>query len=290
MASKVAEIVTDQIIKFIEDGQTLPWQKPWRVDLQRNLNSKRPYRGINTLLLEMYSGANGYESNFWCTYNGAKKAGGSVKKGEKSHIVVFYKMIPKKMEDGDIDEEVTIPILRYYRVFNLDQCEGIEIPKQDDLDFVPDERAESVIANMPNPPSIKHGGNKAYYRPPTDSIQLPKREKFNTVDAYYLTAFHELVHSTGHENRLNRQEVMKTIVFGDTDYSKEELVAEIGAAMLGSYCNFDPSNLENSASYVESWLKKLKDDKGMIVSAASRAQKAYDYILGTEPEPVNNED
>jgi antirestriction protein ArdC len=279
--SKVHELITDKIIESIEAGNLPIWVRPWNVEGHKNFNSKRPYRGINRLLLEMYHMAHGYEYNYWVTYNGAKTAGGNVKRGEKSQIVVFYRQIPNKQEEPDEDGNYpTIPLLRYYKIFNLSQCEGIEVPEKELKEFDADERAEGIIDGMPNPPSFKLGGNSAYYSPPKDHVQLPKKQSFKTSDGYYCTAFHELAHSTGHTDRLNRKEVMESDLFGGIEYSKEELTAEISSAMLASHCEFDPSNVERSASYVGSWLKKLEDDKKMVIQAAAKAQQAVDYILG----------
>lgn len=281
--SKVHEIVTSKIIEHVENGNLLPWQQPWSVEPHRNLNSGHKYRGINTFLLQMYTMEKGYDSPFWCTFNGAKKAGGYPKKGESAHIVVFYKSIPKKLEDGSVSEDETVPLLRYYKIFNVEQCEDVEVPKLETVEFEANDRGEEIINYMPNAPVIKFGGASAYYIPKKDEVHVPKKEKFTAgADSFYLTTFHELVHSTGHESRLNREEVMETDKFAGEKYSREELTAEIGACFLGSHCGFDPSNLKRSASYVESWLKVLKDDSKMIVQAAAKAQNAADYILGED--------
>lgn len=281
MSSKVEEIIAEQIVDFQKETGKLIWEMPWNIYGQKNLNSKRAYEGIlNRMLLESYQILGGYSSNYWLTYKGAKKLGGSVRKGEKSHIVTFYKQL--EVDDKESDEKKTIPLLRFYKVFNVDQCEGIEAPEEETLEFEPNEKAQEIIDNMFNPPIIKHGGNAAYYQPQLDRVGVPESNHFHSSEAYYCTLFHELTHSTGHENRLNREEVMNTIKFGTEDYSKEELVAEIGAAILGSHCSFDPGNIKRSAAYTKSWLRKLEDEPKMIFQAARVSGKATDYILNEE--------
>lgn len=279
--SKVHEIVTDQILNFIKEEKVMPWQKPWNTTGHKNLNSKRGYNGINRLLLEAYAMRYNYTEPWWFTYKGAGQLGGNIKKGEKSHIIVFYKTL-KVEEDGD---EKSIPLLRYYRVFNYDQAEGdIKLPETKELDFKPVEKAEEVIKGMPNSPETKFGGDRAFYMPKTDKVGMPKKKDFKSVDGYYCTYFHELAHSTGHTSRLSRPDVMEAHMFGDEDYSKEELVAEISSAMLGAHCNLDPSNIQRATNYVGSWLKALNNDPKWIVQASAKAQKAVEYILDEEDE------
>lgn len=199
----VYEIITNKIIESLENG-VVPWRKPWNGCGPRNYKSNRIYNGINYFLLSMSS----YNSPYWLTFKQAQELGGSVKKGEKGSIITFWKI--NKYNKIGIDgkkEEKTIPMLRYYRVFNLEQCENVREIKgrfADKREFNAIEAAEAIIGNMPNKPIIGHGGNRAFYTPALDSVMLPEKENFKTDEGYYSTAFHELAHATGHESRLNR--------------------------------------------------------------------------------------
>jgi len=276
MANKIYEMVTDQIIAQLEKG-TVPWHKPWKTNHPRSLVGKRPYRGINTFLL----GMQGFDSPFWATFNQISKQGGKVKSGEKGTIIVFWKWIEEKDEDGNETGE-QIPILRYFRVWNTDQTTGLKVPDYgiNPEDFNPILEAETIIANMENAPNIEHGGDQAFYRPPTDLVNMPKPERFDSPEHYYSVMFHELAHSTGHQTRLNRTEVVNATMFGSTDYSQEELVAEMTTAMVCATIGISQPLIANQAAYIQSWLSKLKDDKRLLVKAGGRAQKAADYILG----------
>ncbi len=276
----VYSLVTDRILEALDNGVAV-WTQPWSVDAHKNMNSGRNYRGINQLLCQMYMDANSYEHNLWLTYKGAQKLEGNVKKGEKSHIVVLWKWIKKEAPEDAIDDEpITFPILRYYSVFNVDQCEGIEVPVLEARQINPNEEAEKVIAEYEDGPEITFGGSGAWYAPKKDVVNVPVQKSFVDDDAYYATLFHELGHSTGHESRLNRKGIMDTIRFGSEDYSQEELCAEICAAMLGAKTGIDPSTVDRAASYIDNWRKKLGEERKWIVNAAAQAQKAADYILG----------
>jgi antirestriction protein ArdC len=272
----VYEMVTERIIAALEKG-CVPWRKPWKnVGGPRNLQSKRPYRGINAFLLSLMP----YSSPYWTTFKAAKAAGGSVKKGEKGTIVVLW--TPIEIEDpNNPGQKKKIPYLKYYTVFNLEQCEGLTAPKNGEAvnDFEPVEEAQRVIDEMPNAPTIGFGGNRAYYRPMTDEVQLPVPEQFTERENFYATAFHELAHSTGHEKRLHR--IKDWSNFGSEPYAQEELVAEMTAAMVCGMVGIDPL-IEQSAAYIEGWLKALKGDKKFVVQAGSQAQKAADFILNRQ--------
>jgi len=271
--NKVYEIVTDKIIKELEAGN-IPWSKPWKSshDRPKNLVSKKAYQGINTILL----GMEGYKSPWWLTYKQAAKLGGNVKKGSKGAMVVFYKIYDKKKKDSDDTDR--IPVLRYYKVFNSQQCEGLNLPPEPEPPtFNPIDKAESIIAHCPDKPLVEFGFNHACYIPSEDKIQLPEKTAFNSNDEFYSTFFHELVHSTKHESRLNRNH--KTVSnFGSLDYSFEELVAEIGNSFLCSESGIEKT-FKNSVAYIKGWLKVLKDDSKMVLSAAGKAEKAANYIL-----------
>lgn len=279
--------VTDRIVTALEEG-TVPWRRPWiaGADSHRNPVSGTVYRGINPFLLELTSMERSYSDPRWLTFKQAKTLGGSVRKGERSTLVVFWKMLRGK--DAETGEERTIPLLRHYRVFNVAQCDGIDWPTEPEPEaFDPIERCESIIAAMPNRPTIGHGGDRAFYAPAMDAVQLPPFERFLSAESYYATAFHELAHSTGHASRLNRAELAGVARFGDEDYSREELTAELAAAMLCGVSAISPPTIEQSAAYIASWLRALKADPRMLVSAAGRAQRAADYILGRNAEATS---
>ena len=230
--SNVYQIIADEITKKLEAG-LVPWRKPWQTfGPARNLISGKPYRGINSFLLS----CSPHSSPYWLTFKQASDLDGHVRKGEKSSIAVFFSDWTKADEDPATGEavEIRIPVLRYYRVFNAEQCDGISHKRLAELqdaaatnNFNPIEQVESVIAVMQNRPAITEGGTRAFYRPSTDTVNLPSRSLFASAEEYYSTFFHELGHSTGHESRLSRKAVMQTAFFGSEDYGQEELVAEM---------------------------------------------------------------
>lgn len=280
MKVDVYQKVTDEVIAALESGDLPPWRKPWMGgDAPTNLVSRRPYRGVNVFLLAIAP----YASPYWVSYKQARSLGGSVKKGEKSRFVVYFNVIEK--EDKKTGEKKNIPFIRYSNVFNVEQCEGLDkhIPQNDDkLDFQPIERCEQIVNGFDDIPNLIEGNGRAFYRPLTDEIGMPKKEDFKGVEEYYSTLFHEMTHSTGHKSRLARDGIMDVGVFGGEAYSREELIAEMGAAMLCGEAEISPTVIENSAAYLKGWLSKLRDDKKLIVQAASQAQKAADYIRGRQ--------
>ncbi len=192
-------------------------------------------------------------------------------------------MYEKKVEDDEGEETTArLPVLRYYNVFNLEQCEGIPTEKVPDnpRDFEPIGEAEAVVQGMPQSPPIQHGATGAWYMPATDTVSMPDAGHFSPPESYYSTLFHELSHASGHQSRLNRQTSTKPHRFGSRDYSQEELVAEMGAAFLCGHCGIEQATVENSAAYIQGWLKKLKGDHRLVVIAAAQAQKAADFIMG----------
>jgi antirestriction protein ArdC len=241
-----------------------------------NLVSGRAYRGLNTFLL----GSQGYASRYWLTFNQANKIGGHVKKGEHSSLVTFWHIGEEKIKsDGTKSRPF---LLRYYRVFNLTQTEGIaeKLELGNASPRVPSiEGCEAIVAGMPNAPKMEQS-NAAWYRPSSDTVGMPARPLFNSAEEYYSTLFHELTHSTGHASRIGREGIEQLNTFGSESYSKEELVAEMGAAMLCGVTGIAPATLQNSAAYLKTWIARLKSDSRLLVSAASAAQKASDYILG----------
>lgn len=280
MNARVYDQITERIIALLEQG-TVPWHKPWKAQtgLPRNLVSQKPYRGINVFLLI----AAGYESPFWLTFRQAIQLGGAVRKGEKACPIVFWKQLA--VEDEERKEPRNIPLLRFYHVFNVAQCDGIE-PATPEKETLPNgiTKPVEIVANMPQPPLIKHGMTRAFYAPREDYVGMPMRERCGNEDEYYSTLFHELVHSTGHASRLNRVTLTESAGFGSNPYCKEELVAELGAAFLCGQAEIAERTINNSAAYLQGWLEQLRNDRTLIVQAAAQAQKAADFILGQSPD------
>lgn len=303
-ANNVYQIITDRITARLQAGE-IPWKQPFRAcGNPLSMSTGKPYNGINWLLLSSL----GFSSPHFITFKQALDLGGNVKKGEKGFPVVFWKKWSPTAQPnaaGEIDTKTlkTIPLLRYYTVFNVTQCEGLDdkIPQPPQLAQIdPITAAENLIAAMPNRPAITQGG-QASYNVHTDEVTMPARGLFISPEAYYSVLFHELTHSTRHMSRLARKDDTeatpgKSRRFGSAAYAREELVAELGAAFLCNACQIDNDHtLENSAAYIQNWLQALKDDPKLVVIAAAQAQKAADYIRGTgipaadiipEPAPI----
>lgn len=304
------EVITNKIIEKLNEGK-IPWVKPWRAAFScSDMNSLFPaysysngkrYAFINQMLLD-------FEAGEFATYQQIKKAGGKVKKGEKAHVVCGWIVDTKGMTDANGDpildddgnqETRTTYALRYYNVFNiLTQVEGIE-PKHDwtkaEADEQPDdapkhepvEAAENIITryiNSADAPKLEiKASDRAYYSPALDLVVVPLMEQYDRVEEYYSTTFHELTHSTLKESRCNRKQSNKNAAFGSKEYSKEELVAEIGSCFLSNTAGLSSdSAFRNSCGYIQGWLKALKDDPKMIVQASAQAEKATEYILNAK--------
>lgn len=277
MGINVFQMVTDRIIAELENG-SIPWERPW-TGVSTGAYSRstgKPYSLLNQLLLN--------KPGEYLTFKQASEAGGRVRKGEKSQIVVFWKPfeVIEKDENNDPIKRF-VPLLRYYNVFHIDQCENVK-PKYDQPKLSqndPIKEAESVLEDYVRRTGcqiISELQNRAFYRPSTDTIHLPVREQFPRIAEYYSTAFHEAIHSTGHESRLNR--LSKEARFGNEEYSKEELVAELGAAITMNELGIETQgSFRNSAAYVQGWLHALKDDSRLIVSAAGKAEKAVCLLM-----------
>jgi antirestriction protein ArdC len=279
MSESVYQIVTEKIIEKLESG-VVPWRKPWRTESPCNVVSQREYSGLNRILLA----SDGYSSKFWLTLNQANKLGGRIKKGEHSSIVTFWKrnLYTKKNQETGDDETRQGFLLRYFRVFNLTQTEGIaeNLGLGESAQPVSNIAVcDGIVKGMPNRPAII-GSDHAWYSPIADQVGMPARENFLGSEEYYSTLFHELIHSTGHRSRLHREQFDNPVRFGSDSYSKEELVAELGASMLCGVSGIAPRTLDNSASYLKSWISRLRGDSRLIITAASAAQKASDFILG----------
>lgn len=273
--------VTDRIIQSLEDG-TPPWLPPWdggELTLPENVTSGHRYRGINILLLHLTAMERSYNTSRWLTFKQALDNGAHVRKGETGTPVVFFKPleIAEKGENANSAEAThkVIPLLRYFTVFNVEQVEGLPerlTPVFPTHEWDPLLAAETLLTN--SGARIQHGGNRAYYRPSDDVIQLPPRAWFPSASDYYGTALHELTHWTGAPSRCNRPLGQRQ---GIDAYAFEELVAEMGAAFTSAHCHL-PARLEH-ASYIASWLQALRRDKRLILHAAGKAQAAADYLL-----------
>lgn len=289
-ANKAYQVITDRMIDLLEQG-TVPWRKPWAGNdlMPANLVSKKNYRGINVFLLA----AMAYESPYWLTFNQSKKLGGSVRKGEKACPVVFWKWLEVDDKKNPTRQK-KIPMLRYYHVFNVAQCDGLDghvpVMETENREFNPINEAEALATAMPDKPELTHTHSRAFYRPAQDLVNVPRPELFNSDEEYYSTLFHELVHSTGHEKRLGRHDKDELVMFGSNTYSREELVAEMGCAYMCGTCGIVEQTIDNSAAYIAGWLERLKNDKAFVIKAAAHAQKAVDYILGSSLESEHSEE
>jgi antirestriction protein ArdC len=267
----------------------VPWRQPWRGGgAQANLVTRKPYRGVNQLLLPLH----GFASPWWLTFKQLDALGARIRDGQARRAggpgpspVTFWKV--DKLEDEDTRELKRRFFLRVYNVWNVDQLEGLPdglVPKPAQGPAVePISACEAILAGYVERggPALAYGGDSAHYNVVRDQLQLPDRDRFYSSEALYSTAFHEAVHSTGAEKRLNREELWSPkATFGSALYAKEELVAEIGAAMLCTRAAIDTEPLgDNSAAYIAHWLGRLRDDKSLVISAASKAQRAVDLIV-----------
>ncbi len=280
--ANVFEIVTEQILTHLGNG-VIPWRKPWnsKILLPRNLMTGKKYRGINVWLLL----ASSYASPYWLTFNQTKTLGGTIKKGEKSSIVVFwnFKEVEELNEGTGALEKKNIPFLKYYRVFNVLQCEGITYPDQpEEAHSNPIEEAEAIVNGFQGRPEIKHGFIKACYNPIEDLVKMPSKAAFVNPEEYYSTLYHELTHATGSASRLNRETLSAPASFGSKNYAREELIAEMGAAYLCAITGIAHATLENSAAYIQGWRDTIRKDSRLVVLAAAQAQKAVNHIIGQQ--------
>jgi antirestriction protein ArdC len=293
--------VTDAVIKALEAG-TVIWQCSWNtVGLPKNITTNTPYRGWNIFWLNFHTMLKGYQAPYYITYKQAQQLGGTIKKDESGTKIIYWAIINVKQDNAanSNEEQATATyndepqrtklVPKAHTVFNIDQTEGIEFPtitssiksKNEGI-----EACEQVVADMPNRPHILTNGSQAYYTPVSDVVVVPNLQSFTSAEEYYNTLFHELAHSTGYSSRLNRKELMDTDGFGNTNYAKEELTAEMTAAFLSAITGIGQPVFENSAAYIHGWLKRLRNDKTLIIKAAAQAQKASDHILSLTYEPV----
>lgn len=289
MKTDIAASITATILEKLEAG-TKPWVQPWRgTPISRPLrHCGSAYRGINTVMLWIAAQAAGYASPYWMTYRQAEVLKGQVRKGEKASYAVLYKTIPARdaregdgSMPGEGDDTRTRRLLRSFAVFNADQIDGLParyFPQANDIVAIPEIHRPQLEAFFERVPAlVRHNGTQAYYNQTRDEIVLPPVERFSSYDGYFATRGHETAHWSGHKNRLNRQFGAR---FGDQAYAFEELVADISAAILGALLGLPEAQLDNHAAYVANWVKVLKSDKNAILTAASKADEAVDYIVG----------
>ena len=312
-AADIYKMVTEKVISLFKNAKASDYHRAWKDDpffIPINYDSKKPYRGVNRLLLEENIGIIG-SNPYFLTFKQIKKHGGKLKKGSEGYRVIYYTFIYsvpatpncKALKTTEIADVIAhlqkynlpdsvvkrVPLLRYYRVFNGKDVEGIDFKLQEVKigRAVPDnapenEAAQLIVENYPNPPAIKHGGNQAYYSPSDDYVKMPKKEQFDSINDYYRTLFHELIHSTGHNKRLDRG---LNLMLEKGDYAKEELVAEFGAVFLSAWAGILWYNNKNHAAYLKGWnnvIEEAENDSKFIMQAAAAAQKATDYILNLD--------
>ena len=296
MKTDLYQRVTDKIVADLETG-VRPWMKPWNADHAAGRITKplrhngQPYQGINIIMLWSAAVTKDFTAPIWMTFRQAKDLGGHVKKGEKGELVVYADRFRKTEVDeatGD-EQEREIPFLKSYTAFNVEQIEGLPEqyyalaePQADPVERI--EQAETFFAATGA--DIRHGGNRAFYRPADDLVQMPPFETFRDAESYYATLAHECVHWTKHETRLDRD--LGRTRWGDEGYAREELVAELGSAFLAVDLGLDLEPRDDHAAYVASWLKVLKDDKRAIFQAAAHAQRAADFLHGLQTKTADN--
>jgi len=297
------KIVTERILEQLDKG-VIPWRRPWNIDPPKNVEG-RPYSGVNFFLLA----TSGFGNPYWLTAKAVAKHGGTIKETEKEKgtTVVWWNMReypdkkaeldengnPRLDEDGEpIKRMKTLPTLKCYTVYNVEQCENLNLkpeilnPPMLNNRLDPIVAAERIWDGYADRPPLKFGGAMAFYQSSTDTIQMPVQGSFQTSEDYYAVLLHEAAHSTGHPSRLDRK---LGASMGSKDRAREELVAELASAFLYSEAHLESTHngalIENTAAYIDSWRQKLKDDPKCFVIAAARAQKAADYILGRKKEP-----
>ncbi|WP_439879682.1 ArdC family protein [Pontibacter sp. MBLB2868] len=292
----LSEQVTGEVISQLEQGKVL-WHKPWgSYGLPKNYFSGRHYEGFNAFFLNYITEKHGFSAPYFLTFRQVRELGGLVRKGQKGTSILYWKVYDSKeaeksggltSKDEDRQGKRFVPFL--WTVFNIDQVEGIDFqlpPIQEQSGQQVIASCQRVVDNFPQPcPKILHGGFQAYYAPVQDTVQMPELRHFVSSEAYHATLFHELIHATGHVSRLNRfAEEGQADRFGDEHYSKEELIAEMGASFLCAYTGIKEAVFQNSVAYLQGWVSRLQQDKTMIIYAATKAFKAASYIVDLKAE------
>lgn len=281
MKKSVYEMITERIIEQLENG-VIPWQKPWSGTHSGAYNriSNKPYSLLNQMILK--------HGGEYATFKQWSDLGGKIRKGEKSEVVTFWKIQPIEEENEDGEKVIRqIPILKYFNVFHISQVDGVEPKEQLKIsDLEPIEEAEKIKTEYMNREHLKifeKVTNDAFYLPIQDYIQVPCKEQYQDIEEFYSTLFHEMIHSTGHKNRLNRPDMQGIVRYGSEKYSKEELTAELGSAMIINILGIETEkSFKNSSGYIQDWLQVLKNDNKFIVSASIKAEKAVKYILNEQ--------
>lgn len=281
MKKSVYKIITERIIEQLENG-VIPWQKPWSGTHSGAYNriSNKPYSLLNQMILK--------HDGEYATFKQWSDLGGKIRKGEKAEVVTFWKIQPIEEENEDGEKVIRqIPILKYFNVFHISQVDGVEPKEQLKIsDLEPIEEAEKIKTEYMNRERLKifeKVTNKAFYTPTFDYIEVPCKEQYQNIEEFYSTLFHEMIHSTGHKNRLNRPDMQGIVRYGSEKYSKEELTAELGSAMIINILGIETEkSFKNSSGYIQDWLQVLKNDNKFIVSASSKAEKAVKYILNEQ--------
>ncbi len=297
----IREVVAGIVLESL-DKRSIPWRRPWSSALGPRNAFGRNYRGVNIMLLLQTALGKSYSDNVWITYNQAKKLGGNVKRGEKSTPVVFWTIFKKRQADGT---EATIPLQRWYYVFNTDQCEGLQGRKLggkvsdkqpertlDRSELALDQRCDKVLENLRAQGKLcklteSKASSEAFYSPDGDNIVVPSRDQFANREAFWATLFHEVGHSTGHKSRLNREKMGDGHGFASYSYSVEELVAEFTTMFVGAELGFGTTEVRegeldvglNNVAYCQHWASKISKDRAMVLRAIQAAQKAADFIL-----------
>jgi antirestriction protein ArdC len=299
-------LVTQRFMELLDQG-VVPWRKMWRPQLQRpglcNGVSGHHYRGSNVLLLGFEMLRKSYEHPYWLTWNQIKNLGGSVRKGEGGAIITFFRdlTVQSTQEKANaatgkletLQVEKTIPLLRFTKVWNVGQTREVEVERlpahqqwlkkaaeQPVRHFEPIEAAQTLVHAMPTPPLIRHGIDRPGYLPSLDAVVMPHPEQYDPPEEYYATLFHELGHATGHPKRLAREGIMDRPRFGDVEYSREELIAEITGGFLSAVAGISDNVIANQAAYLNGWRQAMDAEPKLIIQAASKAQQASDYVLG----------
>jgi antirestriction protein ArdC len=296
----VYEVITERIVEQLKKGVVV-WKQPWAKRAPgasmwpTNHATGRAYSGFNAIFLNF--AAAGLPAVF-LTFNQAKSLGGSVRAGEKGFPVVYYQPARRSATVEETEEtkskKAQRGVLQYFTVFHYSQIDGIDfnLPDAAEVPAMPtNEQAQKLVEAYTTAPRITHLQQKAYYSPVMDFVNMPKPATFTSPDHYYCTLFHELIHSTGHEDRMNREGIAQFDFKGSPRYAKEELIAEMGASFLCGFAGIDPDILGHNAAYIAHWLEVLQNDPKMVISAASQAEKAVRYMLGElQPkEPVGIE-
>lgn len=297
-ANDIRTTITNTIIESLEAGAgILPWRKPWAADpnglgLATSLSTGKPYNGINQLFLQVLAMKRGYQSRWFGTFNQIKQAGASVQKGEKAiQIVLFRPVSRERINEQGEDVEDKFLVMRTFSVFNVEQTTGLDqfrigFAQPSDTIFERFEAMDRLVqaANV----DLRHGGNRAFYSPGDDHIQMPHRHQFESSEAYYQTLAHEMTHWS--ESRIGFDRAKE-----ENAYALGELIAELGASFLLAELGIPASeNIENCAAYLDHWLKAMRGDTKFIFRAAATASKAVDFLLShvrtPEEQPASTEE